>query len=105
MNTSLKVWNYNTKEVLWTKKISDENGLYRIQELKNDKVTYYLLEQTLNAHQSYQILDSKWTSFLEGRIFESVELKEDGILLVKSKKEDQIITEQYDQFGLLVPIA
>lgn len=102
-NQSLKVWNRHTKEELWHQEISSEkNTSYQIKELKNDQVKYYLLEKTINQHSTYQIIDSEWNLFLEGKEFVSVELNNENLLIVETQKDNQLIKELYDIFGKLV---
>ncbi|MCI8575707.1 MAG: hypothetical protein HFI09_04480 [Bacilli bacterium] len=102
----LKVWNRLTKEELWYQDIvMERNSFYQIKELKNDHIKFFLLEKTLNGKTTYQILDSKWQSFLDNRTFNQVELNEEDLLIVKTQKENQILVEQYDINGVLVPLT
>lgn len=98
------VWNRFTKEILWNYDKLEEEKTYQIIELKNEKATYYLLEKEKNNAKTYQILNANWNFFLDQKEFNDVKLKEDGMLLVGKKQEDQLIYEQYDLSGNKVSI-
>ena len=94
---------YRSVDYDYLMRVYGEDKDNQIKELKNAQVKYYLLEKTINQHSTYQIIDSEWNLFLEGKEFVSVELNNENLLIVETQKDNQLIKELYDIFGKLVP--